>query len=363
MGIGETDFGPPPSARAGLREAADQRMDKYGPTRGLKPLREAIAASLLPRNPCITEKNVMVTSGGTEAVMTAFQSLIDPASEVLVPDPGFVLYSPDALLVDAEPVPYHLIEEEGFQPDIEEIKELIGPRTRGIVVNTPGNPTGGTFSLETVKVLVEIARDNDLVLFSDEVYEHFVYEGEHHSFLPFLDRAVVINSFSKSLGVTGWRVGYLVASAENMNHLAKLSYYDIACPSTPVQYAVLQAVKEIPTFMANHRLEYRKRRDLMVGRLNEIEGVSCTAPRGAFYAFPSYDWDIHCMDLSHLLLKAGVITIPGCAFGEYGEYHLRLSYAISEEAIEKGMDIVEAVFKGLKVPRLSTDQARKGRTC
>jgi len=363
MGIGEPDFSPPASLIEGMRKAMGMGLDGYGPTKGLPVLREAIAEMLRPSNPSITADNVMVTCGATQGIMTAYQTLFDPAGEVLVPDPGFVLYSPDALLIDAEPVPYYLWEEDGYEPDQEMLKSLINPRTDGIVVNSPGNPTGGTLSKSTVKAIADLAADSGFHIISDEVYDRFVYEGEHHSFLPYLENSIVVNSFSKCLGIPGWRIGYVVAEKRVVDQLAKINYYAVACPSTPVQYAVSQALEEIGPFMDRQRKEYDSRRKLVTKLLNEIPGFHCSLPKGAFYAFPSYDQDASCLELAHALVNSGVICIPGCAFGDAGDAHLRFSYATSPDIIRKGLERVKMVVEGM--PRLSSAicALRKGRPC
>jgi aspartate aminotransferase len=347
MGIGEPDFDPPLSAIEGLKSAAEMRLDKYGPTMGSLQLRAAIAKMHLDINDQISEDNVMITVGGTQAIMAAFQTMIDPASEVLIPDPGFVLYSPDSFLIDAEPVPYHLIEEEGFDPDIEEIKGLIGPRTEAIVMNSPSNPTGGVIKESVVRAIADLAHDHSIKIISDEVYTYFVYECQHNSFLPYLDRAIVVNSFSKCLGVTGWRIGYLVADEGLMNQLSKFNYYDIACPATPIQYAVLQALPDIPEFMRFHRQEYDARRKAIIDGLNDIPGFHCVTPKGAFYAFPAYRQDISSLELARRLVHAGVICVPGSVFGDYGEHHLRISYANSMDNIHNGLEIIENTVRNI----------------
>jgi len=363
MGIGEPDFGPPESLLEGMRRAIDKGLDGYGPTKGLPELRTGIAEMLRRHNSGITAENVMVTCGATQGIMTAYQTLFDPAGEVLVPDPGFVLYSPDALLVDAEPVPYYVWEEDGFEPDPEMLKGLVNPRTDGIVVNSPGNPTGGTLSKSTVKAIADLAEDNGFYIISDEVYDRFVYEGEHHSFLPYLESSIVVNSFSKCLGIPGWRIGYVVAEKEIIDQLAKVNYYAVACPSTPVQYAVAQALHDIDPSMAPHRKEYDARRRAIVSLLNDIPGFHCALPKGAFYAFPSYDHDVTCLDLAHRAVSSGVICIPGCAFGDAGDGHLRLSYATSMDVIRAGLEKIKDIVKDL--PRLpgAVCSMKKGRPC
>lgn len=363
MGIGEPDFGPPLSLREGLRLAMVKGLDRYGPTKGLPELRQGIAEMLTRYNSSITEENIMVCCGATQGIMTAYQTLFDPAGEVLVPDPGFVLYSPDALLVDAEPVPYYVWEEDDFEPKVEMLKTLITPRTEGIVANSPGNPTGGTLSKATVKAIADLAQDNGLYIISDEVYDRFVYEGEHNSFLPYLENAVVVNSFSKCLGIPGWRIGYVVAEKKIIDQLAKMNYYAVACPATPIQYAVAQALKDIDAFMAPRRQEYDSRRKLIVKLLNEIPGFRCSLPKGAFYAFPSYEQDAPCLELAHNIVNSGVVCIPGCAFGDAGDGHLRFSYATSPDNIRAGLEKVRSIVEGM--PRLSQAACtlRKGRPC
>lgn len=363
MGIGEPDFGPPESLRRGLQEAMGRGMHRYGPTKGLPELRQGIADMLRPRAPGITADNIMVTCGATQGVMTSFQALFDPSSEVLVPDPGFVLYPPDALLVDAEPVPYYLWEEDGFEPRPDLVQNLLSPRTDGMVVNSPGNPTGGVICKETVKALAELAEDHGFIIISDEVYDSFVYEGEHASFLPHLENSVVVNSFSKCLGIPGWRIGYLVADTGIIDQLAKVSYYGIACPSTPIQHAVACALEDMEDHMRDHRREYDRRRRLMVETLNTIPGFRCAHPKGAFYCFPSYDQDASCLELANRIISAGVICIPGCAFGDAGDGHLRFSYAASPGAISEGLERVRSVVEGM--PRLSSAACglRKGKPC
>jgi len=363
MGIGEPDFGPPESLLEGMRRAMGKGLDGYGPTKGLPELRHEIAEMLRKYNPSITADNVMITSGATQGIMTAYQTLFDPAGEVLIPDPGFVLYSPDALLVDAEPVPYYIWEDDGFEPNLEVLKGLINPRTDGIVVNSPGNPTGGVLSKATVKAIAEMAEDKGFYIISDEVYDHFVYEGEHHSFLPYLDNSIVVNSFSKCLGIPGWRLGYMVAEEKMIDQLAKVNYYAIACPSTPIQYAVAYALKDIDSFMAPRLKEYDARRKLIVSLLNDIPGFRCSLPKGAFYAFPSYEQDVTCLEMAHTIVNSGVICIPGCAFGDAGDGHLRFSYAASAESIKAGMERVKGIVEGM--PRLSGSvcSLKRGRPC
>lgn len=348
LGLGELDFEPPKEARDALKEALDQDRNRYGPTKGIDELRELVAGKVRKYRKDITLENVIVTASGTQGAMATFQTLFDPGDEVLVPEPGFVLYEPDSVLAEAKPVTYHLLDEKGFQPDIEGIKEAITPKTRGLVINSPSNPTGSVLTRENFKALCDIAEDHDLWVVSDEVYEDFIYEGTHYSFNEVLERAVVLNSFSKSFAVPGWRIGYLTAPLEIVNDLAKMQYHLIACPPTPPQYALAKVFPIQEKFTQSILPTFDRRRRTITRMLNDIEGFHCHLPAGAFYAFPSYDLDMPSKDLAKKLVENGVICAPGTAFGDSPEGHLRFSYAASEDSIVKGLNIVKRVYDGLR---------------
>lgn len=346
LGLGELDFEPPQGARDALGQACAEGKSKYGPTAGLMALREAIASHESTRSPSISVKNVLITAGATEGIMAICQSLIDPGDEVLVPDPGFVLYSPEVLLAGAKSVPYRLDETPGFVPDVGAIQESVTSRTRAIFVNSPSNPTGGVITKEAHRAITEIAVDHDMWIVSDEVYEDFLYDGaEHFSFSGDLDNAIVVNSFSKSLAVPGWRIGYILADESVFKELTKMQYYVIACPPTPIQHAILAAMPHRAGFMRDILPILDARRRRIVSLLNEIPSFSCNLPRGGFYAFPRYNIDIPSRRLAERIVGAGVINSPGSAFREAGEGHLRFSYAASEDDIARGMGIVRSVVE------------------
>ncbi len=348
LGLGELDFDPPVEAKDALREALDKGMSRYGQTKGILELRQMIADYVSQYNKNITAENVMITASGTEGTIAAFQSMFNPGDKILIPDPGFVLYHPNCILAGAVPVAYGLEDSRGFQPDVEEMKELISPRTKAIVVNSPSNPTGSVLTREAFQGIVELAEDHGLWVISDEVYENFIYEGKHYSFLEALERAVVLNSFSKSLAVPGWRIGYLVTTKEMVEEISKMQYHLVACPPTPAQYAVQKVFPARLKFVDKLLPVFDRRRKLMTNLLNEIEGVHCHIPHGAFYTFPRYDLKISSKDLAKKIVSAGVICSPGIAFGDRGEGHMRFSYAASEESIEKGLEIIKGVIEGLR---------------
>ena len=345
LGLGEPDLDPPKEAIEGMAAAAAAGKNKYGPTAGIPELRDAVADYFSKYGP-ITGSNVMITPSGSTGLLEVTQSMVDPGDEVLVPSPGFVIYGPQAELAGGKSVEYRLTDDGLFQPDIDDILSKITPRTSMIVVNTPSNPTGGVLTEESKRALCDIARDRDITILSDEVYCEFIYEGRHVSFLDSLDCAVVANGFSKMMAVTGWRMGFLCAEPELMDTLIKMQYHVCANPATPSMYGILAAFPNIGPYLDNAREVYRRRRDLITRRINEIPGMSLAPPKGAFYAFPSYDADISSADLAMELAREGLICTPGSAFGSYGEGHLRFSYAADESKIESGMDILAKVMAG-----------------
>jgi len=346
LGLGEPDYDPPEVAKEALKRALDIGMNKYGPTNGMIQLRESIANYYSRYSNEVAAKNVIVTAGATEALMVISQSLFQGGDEVLVPEPGFVLYHPHAVLAGAKPVPYHL-KEGDFDPDIEAMKESISDKTKAIIVNSPSNPTGGVLSEQAFQAIVDISQDHGLWVISDEVYDNFVYEGKHRSFSECLENAIVVNSFSKSLATTGWRIGYLIANEKAVVQLSKMHYYAMACPPTPIQYAVHAAMPYMADFLGEIVPIFDQRRRLMVDLINQIPGFRCVMPRGAFFAFPTYDLEIPSMQLAKLIASSGVICSPGSAFGPHGEGHLRFSYAAYVDDIEKGLAIVSELVEGL----------------
>lgn len=346
LGLGEPDLDPPVEAIEGMNAAASRGLNKYGPTAGIPELRNAVADRFSKYGE-MTGDNIMITPSGSSALLEIFESMIDPGDEVLIPSPGFVIYGPHAQLCAGTYDEYRLTDGD-FQPDIDDIQSKIKSNTRMIVVTTPSNPTGGVLTEESKKALCDIAQDKDITIVADEVYDSFVYEGKHVSFMDRLDVSVVVNGFSKMMAVTGWRMGFICANKEIMDPLVKMQYHLCASPNMPAQYGILNALPVMDDYLENARSIFKARRDLISGRINDIPGMSIIPPRGAFYAFPSYDLDMPSADLAAELAKNGLICTPGSAFGRYGENHLRFSYAASEEKIETGMDILENVMGRLR---------------
>ncbi len=346
LGLGEPDLAPPNEAIEGMNKAASDGLNKYGPTAGIPQLRQAVADRFRKYGD-ITGDNIMITPSGSSALLEITMSVVNPGDDVLVPSPGFVIYGPHAQLAGGTYTEYKLTDGD-FQPDIDDIQSKITPKTKMIVVTTPSNPTGGVLNEESYKALCDIAADKNITIMADEVYESFIYEGKHLSFMNQLDKAIVASGFSKMMAVTGWRMGFLCASKEMMEYLIKMQYHVCASPNMPAMYGILNALPNIDPYLDNARKVYKARRDLICKRINEIPGMSIQPPKGAFYAFPSYDMDMKSADLAAELVKAGLICTPGSAFGKYGEGHLRFSYAADETKINAGMDILESTMKKLR---------------
>ena len=346
LGLGEPDLAPPVEAIEGMNAAATAGLNKYGPTAGIPELRDAVAERFSKYGD-IKGTNIIITPSGSSALLEITQSMIDPGDNVLIPSPGFVIYGPHAQLAGGTYTEYRLTEGD-FQPDTDDIQSKITPETRMIVVTNPSNPTGGILNEETYRALSDIAADKDVTILSDEVYDSFVYEGKHLSFMNQLDRAVVVNGFSKMMAVTGWRMGFACANEDIMQSLIKMQYHVCASPNMPAQYGILNALPNLDPYLENARRVFKARRDLISKRINEIPGMSIIPPRGAFYAFPSFDLDMSSADLAAELVKAGLICTPGSAFGSFGEGHLRFSYAADESKINAGMDILENTIAKLR---------------
>lgn len=347
LGLGEPDIQPPHEMIEAFEEALEKGYNKYGPSAGIKELREAVAEDLRSYRKDVSFENVIITAGATEGMMIACETILGEGDEALVPNPGFIIYGPDVALAGGRPVDYSLKPENGFLPDLEEIESLITKRTKAIIVNSPSNPTGTVFPKETVKGLGEIATEHDLYILSDEVYNCYVYEGEHWSFARFHDDTIVVNSFSKSLAVTGWRIGYVATSKEIVQQLSKVQYYTLACPATATQYAVLKGLEVLDSFQERVLEEFRKRRGVMMRKMAEIPSFSAPPVTGAFYVFPRFSQKISSEEFALRILEKGVICAPGSAFGSRGEGHLRFSYANSQENISRGIDIVKELARSL----------------
>ena len=351
FGLGEPDFQPPELAIDAFEKAMREGRNKYTTTAGLPELRQKIAETWHYLSPDLDETNVCITMSGTNALLDIFLALVDPGDEVLIPEPYFPLYPPDVVICGGQPSLYPCRFENGFVPKIEDLEERVNENTVAILYNFPSNPTGGNVTSEERDELLAFAERNDLWVITDEVYDRIVYDCEHVSFLGAgYDKVIMINSFSKTFAMTGWRIGYILSENEEaMTHITKMQYYVTACSNDAMQYAVLEAMEKAPDYPAQMCQEFKARRDLICDRLNAMEGVSCHIPTGAFYVFPKVDVPgMNSEEIAMALLEGGVLCSPGSAFGEAGEGHLRFAYTIGREDISRGMDRVEKVLANLR---------------
>ncbi len=338
---GEPFFETPDAVKYAMIRALIENKTRYAPSSGIEPLREALAQKLQRKNGiAATLDNVLVTSGGAHALYVAFQAVLDPGDDILLFSPFWTPIREMINGAQARPllVPTAGARRHGLTATLE---KMATPHVRAIYYNTPQNPSGTVFTQEEAQEVAAFARKRDLIVIADEAYEDLVYEGEHFSIgsLPGMaERTISTYTFSKSYGMTGWRVGYLTATEPFMTALRKLVLYSVNGVSTPAQWAALEALLLPQAELKNRLQEYRRRRDLLVSGLNEL-GLECETPQGAFYAFPRVQ-SIHKESrkaAAILLEKAHVATIPGTVFGAQGEGHLRFAYAISPEAIQSGL--------------------------
>jgi aspartate/methionine/tyrosine aminotransferase len=351
FGLGEPDFQPPAIAIEAMYQAMKDGHNKYTTTAGLPALRKKIAQSWDNVCPRLDESNVCMTMSGTNALLNIFATLVNPGKNVLLPEPYFPLYGPDVGLWGGEARFYECLFEDEFVPTIEHLESLVDDDTVAILYNFPSNPTGATISTSQRDDLLHFAQKHDLWIVTDEVYDRIVFDGEHVSFVGCDDeRVILVNSFSKTFAMTGWRIGYILsANSEAMSQMTKLQYYITACSNDAMQHAVLAAFEKANDYPDEMCVEFKARRDLICSRLNAMPGVECHVPEGAFYVFPKVEVPGMTSEQVALeLLKGGVLCSPGSAFGPSGEGHLRFAYTISREDISLGMDKTEAVLKSLR---------------
>ena len=344
LGIGEPDFDTPePIVQAGI-EALKRGATHYTSNSGLVELREALSVHLQQRYGMVysPDSEILVTVGVSEALYIAMAATLDPGDEVIIADPCFVAYEPTARMVDAVPVMVPTVPETGFQLTAEAVEAAITQRTKALLLASPNNPTGTTIDRDELDRIAAVAAKHDLVVLSDEIYDRLVYGVEQVCFasLPGMrERTIVLQGFSKSYAMTGWRVGYLAAPAALAAEIRKLHQYLIMSAPTASQWAALKALEVGDPYVEQMRAEYDRRRRLIVAGLNSM-GLTCVEPRGAFYAFPS----IACTGMDDnafaegLLQEEQVAVIPGSVFGAAGTGFVRMSYATAYEKIEIALE-------------------------
>jgi aspartate aminotransferase len=344
MEIGEPDFDTPDYIVQAAKQALDDGYTHYTPAAGLAEVRQTIADYVAEtRGIPVTPDNVVVVPGGKPIIFYAILALVNPGDEVVYPNPGFPTYESMISFVGGQGVPMPLREERGFSFDPDEFASLINERTKLIVLNSPGNPTGGVMSRADLEVVAEVAERYDCWILSDEIYSRMVYEGEQHSVatLPGMQaRTVVLDCFSKTYAMTGWRLGYGVMPLELAEGITRLMINSNSCTAAFTQVAGAAALTGDQTPVTEMVAQFRRRRDAIVAGLNGLPGIRCLEPKGAFYVFPNVSalGGTEKEIAEALLEEAGIATLPGTAFGAYGQGYLRLSYANSLENIRKALD-------------------------
>jgi len=346
--IGEPDFDTPRNIKDAATKALNAGYTHYVPSAGIPELREAIADYISKtRNLEVSPEEVVVTPGGKPIMFYTVLALVNPGDEVLYPNPGFPIYESLINFVGAKPVPIPLEEKNDFGLDREYVKKMITKKTKLIIINSPENPTGGVLSREDLKVIADSisGRDNVFVL-SDEIYSRIIYEGKHESITAFpgmKDKTILLDGFSKTYAMTGWRLGYGVMHKDLASKVAQLMTNSNSCTSAFTQMAGVEALKGSQKEPERMVAEFKKRREVIVDGLNKIKGITCKKPHGAFYVFPNIEGTgMDCRKLGeHLLYNAGVAVLPGTSFGKYGEGHLRLSFANSVQNIKKALERIE----------------------
>ncbi|MFL5679934.1 MAG: pyridoxal phosphate-dependent aminotransferase [Chloroflexota bacterium] len=352
--IGEPDFDTPANAREAAKEALDGGATHYAPFAGIPQLREAIAADATKRKGFdVTPDRVFVTVGGKGVMVYAILALIDPGDEVIVPDPGYPIYESLTRFVGGTPVAIPIRMENEFRLDVEELASLITKKTRLIVINSPANPTGGVLTRSDIERIAELAVEHDLLVLADEIYGRILYDGMEHVSIASLpgmaERTIVLDGFSKTYAMTGWRLGYAIVPPTLVEAYATLIINTISCAPTFVQIGALEALTGPQEPIAAMVEEFRARRDLVVDGLNRIPGVRCLSPHGAFYVFPDISGTgLTGADLAtRLLHEAGVCVLSGTAFGHIGTSHIRISYANSRENLAEALKRIETFVAAL----------------
>ena len=346
--IGEPDFDTPGNIIEAGCDALRKGFTHYGPSAGMVELREAIAQYVSQtRRVTVAPDEVVVVPGGKPIIFFSILALAEDGDEIIYPNPGFPIYESMINYVGAKAVPIRLREELDFRLDVDELASLITDRTKLIIVNSPHNPTGGVLEKKDIDAIARAIGDRNIMVLSDEIYSQLIFDGEQHSIMSIdgmKERTILLDGFSKTYAMTGWRMGYGVMRADLAAHISRLMTNSNSCTASFTQVAGVEALRGPQKSVDAMRAEFQKRRDIMVAGLNKIKGFSCRVPHGAFYVFPNITktgWPSKKL-ADALLVDAGVAGLSGTAFGNFGEGYLRFSVANSIENIEKALDRIDA---------------------
>jgi len=346
LALGELNFGIPPKSKDAISQGLVENFTHYTPNKGIPELRTALVEKIKEPGVDYNDEEIIITSGASEALHLAILTIVDKGNEVLIPDPGFVSYSPLVNIASGKPVPYRLKEENSFYPEIKILKELINKKTKMIIINSPSNPTGAVFPKSILKEIADISEDQNITILSDEVYNEITYERNHQSIAKYSSNAIMVNSFSKSYAMTGLRLGYTYTERKIIEEMLKIHQYIQASTCSLSQISALAALrsKDFVDFILTELLE---RRNLAYTLLKKIPGVECSIPQGAFYLFPNFSKFGKSETLAMRIYKeAKVVTTPGNAFGKEGEGYLRLSYGTDKDKIKLGINRIRKCLVG-----------------
>jgi aspartate aminotransferase len=345
--IGEPDFDTPENVIDAGVKALQGGWTHYSPSAGLPTLREAIAEYVSEtRNISVRPEEVVVVPGGKPTIFFSILALVEEGDEVIYPNPGFPIYESMVEFLGARAVPIHLREDRDFGLDVNELAGKINDRTKMIILNSPHNPTGGVLAEKDIRQIAEAIGDRDIMVLSDEIYSRLIFEGEHFSIMSipeFRDRTILLDGFSKTYAMTGWRLGYGVMRADLATHVSRLMTNSNSCTASFTQVAGVEALRGDQASVDHMLAQFRRRRELMVKGLNQIKGFRCRNPKGAFYVFPNIEgtgWTSKKL-ADALLEEAGVACLSGTSFGAFGEGYIRFSIANSLENIEKALDRIK----------------------
>ena len=345
--IGEPDFSTPENIVEAAVGALHKGYTHYGPSAGFPELRQAIAEEVSrSRKVTVTSDEVVVVPGGKPVIFFTLLALADTGDEVIYPNPGFPIYESMIRYVGAQPVPIRLREDRAFSFDVGELESLISDRTRLIILNSPQNPTGGVLDQNDIRDIAKVIGDRDIMVLSDEIYCRLIFEGEHCSIMTepdFKERTILLDGFSKTYAMTGWRMGYGVMRPDLAKQMTRLMTNSNSCTASFTQVAGIEAIRGDQSAVEKMRLEFQRRRDVFVAGLNQIKGISCLSPRGAFYVFPNITatgWKSKPL-ADALLDQAGVACLSGTSFGEFGEGYLRFSVANSLENLNDALGRID----------------------
>ncbi|MGI6586231.1 MAG: pyridoxal phosphate-dependent aminotransferase [Lutisporaceae bacterium] len=354
--VGEPDFTTADNIIEAACKAFKAGETHYTPNAGILPLREAIAKKLKRKNNVDVdpETEIMITAGGMEGLMLAMMVILDPGDEVICSDPFWTNHPSQIIMCGAKPRFIKVYEEDGFMFNPDNVRKAVNKNTKAILINSPANPTGGVADRKVLEEIARIAIENDLIVVTDEVYQHLIYDDEEFVSIASLpdmkERTVIIDSFSKAYAMTGWRIGYAAGCREILRNMIKLHENVVSCINTPSQYGAIEALEGPQDYLQYMLDKYAARRKLIVEGINSIEKLSCIKPKGAFYAFPNITkTGMKSEEFAmELLKKTGVVVVPGSGFGEAGEGYIRISYATSEEKIIEGLKRMKTFVEGLK---------------